>query len=103
MTECVRNQAGKFCVLKWCKMVEKENFKKLLGKGFVKILGTRLGKFIEFEFSLNDSDLAVELILPPEAFKAFCEANDVVMLSPDPKPSKEVAGLLGKFLPDTFE
>lgn len=71
---------------------------KLLGKGFVKILGTRLGKFIEFEFSLNDSDLAIELILPPHAFKAFCEANEVVILKTDPEPSRAVAGLLGKFL-----
>ena len=84
-------------------MADKAPLKKLLGKGFVKILGTRLGKYIEFEFSLNDSDLAVELILPPDAFKAFCEANDVVILSPDPQPSREVAGLLGKFMPDEFE
>ena len=35
-----------------------------LGKTFVKVKGTRLGKFIEFEFSINDEDLTIELILP---------------------------------------
>ena len=70
---------------------------KLLGKGFVKVIGTRLDKYIEFEFSLNDSDLAVELILPPDAFQAFCDANDVIVLTPDPAPQRAVAGLLNKF------
>ena len=39
---------------------------------FVRIIGTRLGKYVEFEFSVNDADLAVELILPFEAFDEFC-------------------------------
>ena len=54
------------------------------GKTFVKIKGTRLGKFIEFEFSINDEDLSIELILPVAAFREFCAAQDVTLLPPDP-------------------
>ncbi len=56
-------------------------------QAFVRILGTRLGRFIEFEFSLGEGDLAVELILPPLAFKEFCRDRHARMLP----PAKDVA------------
>ncbi len=54
------------------------------GKTFVKVKGTRLGKFIEFEFSINDEDLTIELILPVHAFREFCTAQNVTVLPSDP-------------------
>lgn len=37
----------------------------------VRVLGTRLGRYIEFEYSV-DVDLAVELVMPFAAFDEFC-------------------------------
>jgi phenol hydroxylase P0 protein len=54
------------------------------GKTFVKVKGTRLGRFIEFEFSINDEDLTIELILPVSAFREFCEAQNATILPSDP-------------------
>lgn len=51
---------------------------------FVRIIGTRLGKYVEFEFSVNDADLAVELILPFEAFDEFCALQNAAVLPPEP-------------------
>ncbi len=51
-------------------------------QAYVRVLGTRAGKFVEFEFSLGDGDLAVELILPLLAFSEFCEDRKVILLPP---------------------
>ncbi len=61
----------------------------------------RNGKFVEFEFSILDADLAIELIMPIAAFREFCAAQNAIvshadLLSArgeaDPAP-KSVAGL----------
>lgn len=49
----------------------------------VRILGTRSGRFIEFEYALGDGMLAVELIMPPLAFKEFCEARKAIIVPPE--------------------
>ena len=44
-----------------------------IGKAFVRVLGTQLdGRFVEFEFYLNDPDLSVELVMPASGFEDFC-------------------------------
>jgi phenol hydroxylase P0 protein len=53
-------------------------------KKFVRVIGTRLGKYVEFEFSVNDADLMVELILPFEAFDEFCALQNATVLPPEP-------------------
>jgi phenol hydroxylase P0 protein len=52
------------------------------GQAYVRVLGTRSGKFVEFEYSLGDGDLAVELILPFLAFAEFCAERKAVLLPP---------------------
>lgn len=47
---------------------------------YVRICEERTDGFIEFEFSIGDPDLCVELMLPKEAFDEFCIANEVVIL-----------------------
>lgn len=37
----------------------------------VQVLGTRLGRYVEFEYAV-DKDLAVELVMPFAAFDEFC-------------------------------
>ncbi len=49
-------------------------------QAYVRVLGTRAGKFVEFEFSLGDGDLAVELILPFLAFAEFCKDRNAIVL-----------------------
>jgi phenol hydroxylase P0 protein len=52
-------------------------------QAYVRILGTRLGRYVEFEYSLDDGTLAVELILSPKALKEFCDARGAIILKPD--------------------
>lgn len=51
-----------------------------LGQAYVRVTGERLGKFVEFEFSIDDEDLTVELILPHEAFRIFCERHQARLI-----------------------
>ena len=46
-----------------------------IGQAYVRVTGERLGKYVEFEFSIDDEDLTVELIMPHEAFRLFCEKH----------------------------
>ncbi|MCG7873591.1 MAG: phenol hydroxylase subunit [Candidatus Thiodiazotropha lotti] len=46
-----------------------------IGQAYIRVTGERLGKFVEFEFSIDDEDLTVELILPHKAFKIFCDKH----------------------------
>ena len=50
---------------------------------FVRVTGVRSGRHVEFEFSVNDADLTVELILPFSAFEEFCALQDVTRLPPE--------------------
>lgn len=38
-------------------------------------------RFIEFDFAIGDPSLYVEMILPKQAFAAFCQLNKVVMMT----------------------
>ena len=70
----------------------------------VRVTGIRHGKFVEFEFSLGDSDLSVELIMPFAAFDEFCrERGAVVLPSADgvELPMASAPGLYRR--PDTGE
>ena len=53
-------------------------------KKFVRVTGIRNERFVEFEFSINDSDLTVELILPLRAFDEFCTLQEAVVLPSEP-------------------
>lgn len=50
---------------------------------FIHVTGTQRGKYIEFEFSMGDPDLAVEMIMPVKAFEEFCSHHQVHHLSTD--------------------
>lgn len=62
-------------------------------KKFVRVTGVRNGRFVEFEFSVNDADLTVELILPLRAFEEFCVLQDVVVLPPRAETAHELEQL----------
>lgn len=50
-------------------------------KRYVRVTDVRRGGFVEFDFSVGDPELYVELILPQAAFQEFCKANRVEHLS----------------------
>ncbi|WP_155982352.1 phenol hydroxylase subunit [Xanthobacter sp. 126] len=56
----------------------------------VRILGTRLGRFVEFEFALYGGDLAVELILPTRAFEEFCQRRGAAVSALDAETSDAI-------------
>lgn len=52
------------------------------GRRYVRVCSRRQDGFVEFEFSIGDPELAVELMLPESAFHEFCLANEVIVLDP---------------------
>ncbi|MGE8561181.1 MAG: phenol hydroxylase subunit [Acinetobacter sp.] len=50
---------------------------------FIHITGTQREKYIEFEFSIDDPELAVEMIMPVKAFDEFCMQHQVQHLTAD--------------------
>ncbi len=59
-------------------------------KAHVRILGIRLGRFVEFEYSLDEGVLAVELIVPPAAFEEFCQAQNAEVLPLSSETAEEI-------------
>lgn len=52
-----------------------------------------MDRFVEFEFSVNDSDLTVELILPFSAFDEFCALQNATILPPEPVAASKLEQL----------
>lgn len=57
---------------------------------FVRVTGVRSGRYVEFEFSVNDADLMVELILPFSAFEEFCTLQEATRLPPEAEVANEL-------------
>lgn len=53
-----------------------------LRQRYVRLLQLRPDGFVEFEFAIGEPNLAVELILPADAYRAFCRDNGVTELPP---------------------
>ena len=49
-------------------------------KKFVRLVERRADGLVEFEFSIADPELFVEMLLPAAAFEEFCATNKVQML-----------------------
>lgn len=47
---------------------------------YVRVTGRRDDGYIEFDFSVGDPDLAVELIMDQAMFERFCDINEVQTL-----------------------
>ena len=47
----------------------------------VRVNGVRHGKYVEFDFAINEPDLAVELVLPVPQFEDFCQRYAVEFIS----------------------
>ena len=47
------------------------------GTRFVRVTGRNRHGHVEFQFSIGDPDLFLEMTLPPDAFEEFCRDNQV--------------------------
>lgn len=52
-------------------------------KKYIRVRSKPGAPFIEFDFAIDEPELFVELIMPPTAFKLFCEAQSVIEMSTD--------------------
>jgi phenol hydroxylase P0 protein len=50
---------------------------------YVRFRHRRDDGFVEFDFSIGDPELSVELVMNPRDYEAFCLANRVIHLSRD--------------------
>ncbi|WP_428542773.1 phenol hydroxylase subunit [Profundibacter sp.] len=50
---------------------------------YVRITGIRNNHLIEFDFSIGEPEMYIELVLPFEAFQTFCAHNKVQYLTPE--------------------
>ncbi len=50
-------------------------------KKFVRITGIQQNRLIEFDFSVGEPELYIELVLPFQAFQDFCANNQVQHLN----------------------
>ena len=48
---------------------------------YVRVTGQARGGFVEFQFSIGDPTLYLEMILPPAAFAEFCAVNQAIHLN----------------------
>ena len=48
---------------------------------YIRVRSKEDARFVEFDFAIGDPTLFVELVMPPDAFKHFCELNKVVHMS----------------------
>jgi phenol/toluene 2-monooxygenase (NADH) P0/A0 len=53
-------------------------------KRYVRLTQVRADGFVEFEFAIGDPELAVELILPADAYRDFCRDNQAVLIAARP-------------------
>mgnify|MGYP006277301717 CR=1 FL=1 len=61
------------------------------GRKVVRVTGERNG-MITFDYGIGDLAYAIELIMPPDAFEAFCRENAVARLDGDcAEPQDDVA------------
>ena len=47
---------------------------------FVRVIEIKKNGMVEFEFSVGEPELLVELLLPADAFSEFCAANHVTTI-----------------------
>ena len=62
--------------------MDKEQPEIDVSKKYVRLTERRPDGFVEFEFAIGEPDLFAEMLLPADAYEAFCEANKVIQLGP---------------------
>jgi phenol hydroxylase P0 protein len=61
---------------------------------FVRLIERREDGLVEFEFAIGEPELYAEMLLPADAYEAFCETNQVIQLGPREEQADEEASEL---------
>ncbi|ENO79113.1 phenol hydroxylase subunit [Thauera sp. 63] len=64
---------------------------------FVRVRKSERAGYVNFDFAINHPELSVELILPKAAFIEFCEANNVVFMTPEQGVSIDIERLKWRY------
>lgn len=71
-------------------------------RNLVRVTGERNG-IIEFEYGIGDLSLAIELMLPPQAFDEFCRTNAVEIVTTARAPADNAAEQAMGWLPSDVQ
>lgn len=58
---------------------------------YVRQVNRRCDGFVEFEFSIAEQAISVDLILPEAAYRQFCRINNVIFIDGSPAPTAGLA------------
>ena len=67
-------------LINWRRRMAGKNEVPDLDKKYVRLVERRADGLVEFEFSLADPTLYVEMLLPADAYEQFCRENKVIYL-----------------------
>jgi phenol/toluene 2-monooxygenase (NADH) P0/A0 len=67
------------------------------GQRYVRVTKVLRDKYVEFEFAIDDPTINVELVLPFEHFREFCEVNNAEHLSAEQEAAVEFDKLKWRF------
>lgn len=64
---------------------------------YVRVTGVRNKRFVEFDFSIGDPTIFVELVLPFEQFDIFCKRHQAQELTPEQKAQVDLDSLKWRY------
>lgn len=70
---------------------------------YVRIRSKPEDRFVEFDFAINDPSLFVELIMPKNCFEAFCEHNQVVLMTDEQSAQNDAEAAKWRYGTETVE
>jgi len=76
---------------------KKKNISGIPGQRYVRVTNVVNEKYVEFEFAIEDPIINIELVLPFEHFKTFCEMNQVKHMTPEQEAAVDYDKLKWRF------
>tara|TARA_R110001599_G_scaffold353880_1_gene601969 strand:- start:80505 stop:80777 length:273 start_codon:yes stop_codon:yes gene_type:complete len=67
------------------------------GQRYVRVTKVLHDKYVEFEFAIGDPTINVELVLPFEHFRKFCEDNDAQHITAEQEAAVDYDKLKWRF------
>ena len=78
-------------------IMAKKDISGIPGQRYVRVTNVVNEKYVEFEFAIEDPTINVELVLPFEHFKKFCEKNEAKHLTPEQEAAVDYDKLKWRF------
>jgi phenol hydroxylase P0 protein len=64
---------------------------------YIRVTGTRNNQFVEFDFSIGDPTIFIELILPFDQFHEFCKKQKAIELTVEQSAAVDYDSLKWRF------